>query len=175
MNSNGDYLKRILEYLKKSDEEIHQASDLSSLIELLMLIRGEMLLVDKTSGTRRMLEWYYDAVKSLLKSIIRDRFLKSLALTVNKLENITDKDLVGISKISLEAPKEIDLRILASDLIMENRNRKVLAIVLKNIDKFVGEDGEEYGPYPEGCLINVPHYVAKLLEDKKAVEEIFIT
>lgn len=172
---DSDVLKSILESLKKNREHDYSSLDTEALAELLIMVKNELQLVDKTSSKRRILEWYYSAVKGLLEDGVRTRLLKSLMASVKTLEKMASQDPNNLSKFSSAMPEELDFRFLVSQPIKEARNRKTLAIVLQNIDRFVGEDGKEYGPYPAGCLVNIPYSVAKLLEDNKAAEEIFIT
>ncbi|MEM2940329.1 MAG: hypothetical protein QW304_02095 [Thermoproteota archaeon] len=160
--------------MRKNKEHDYSSLDTETLAELLILIKNELQLVDKTSSKRRILEWYYGAVKSLLEDGVRTRLLKSLLASVKTLEKMANQDPNNLSKFSSAIP-ELDLRLLVSQPLKEARNRKTLAIIVRDIDRFIGEDGKEYGPYPAGCLVNIPYSVAKILEDNKAAEEIFIT
>jgi hypothetical protein len=175
MPEDSGVLKRLLESLKKNRKHDYSNLDAEALAELLILIKNELQLVDKASSKRRILEWYYSAVKSLFEDSVRTRLLKSLLASVKTLEKMASQDPSNLSKFSSAIPEEFDLRLLVSHPVKEAKNRKALAIVLRNIDRFVGEDGKEYGPYPAGCLVNIPYSAAKLLEANKAVEEIFIT
>jgi hypothetical protein len=175
MSEDSGVLKRLLESLKKNKEHDYSNLDTETLAELLILVKNELQLVDKTSSKRRILEWYYSAMKNLLEDGVRTRLLKSLLASVKTLEKMASQDPNNLSKFSSAIPEEPDLRLLVLQPLKEARNRKTLAIILRNIDRFVGEDGEEYGPYPAGCLVNIPYSVAKLLEDNRAAEEIFIT
>lgn len=172
---DSDVLKRVLESLRKNREHDYSSLDAEALAELLTLVKNELQMTDKTSSKRRILEWYYVAVKNLLEDVARTRLLKSLLASLKTLEKMADQDPNNLSRFLSEIPEELDLRLLVSQPIKEIRNRKTLAIVLRDIDRFVGEDGKEYGPYPAGCLVNIPYSVAKLLEDNRAAEEIFIT
>jgi|YelNatPaOPRAMG01_1025707.scaffolds.fasta_scaffold09304_4 hypothetical protein len=175
MSEDSGVLKRILESLRKNREHDYSSLDTETLAELLILVKNELQLVDKTSSKRRILEWYYGAMKSLLEDGVRTRLLKSLLASVKTLEKMASQDPNNLSKFSSAIPEELDLGLLVSQPLKEARNRKTLAIIVRNIDRFIGEDGKEYGPYPAGCLVNIPYSVAKILEDNKAAEEIFIT
>lgn len=175
MSEDNGFLKRLLESWRKNREHDYSSLDTEALAELLTLIKNELRLVDKTSSKRRMLEWHYNAVKSLIEDSVRTRLLKSLLTNVKTLEKMASQDPNNLSKFSSAILEELDLRLLASQPLKDVKNRKTLAIVLRNIDRFVGEDGKEYGPYSARCLVNIPYSVAKLLENIKAAEEIFIT
>ncbi len=176
MAEDNSVLKRLLETWRRNRETRNYSSlDIESLAELLALIRNELQLVDKVSVKRRILEWYYIAVKSMLEDAVKARLIKSLLVSVKSLEKMARQDLTSLSKFLSAAPEEFDLRCFVSQSISDIRNKKTLAVVLQDVGRFVGEDGKEYGPYPAGCLVNIPYYVARLLEEKKVVEEIFIT
>ncbi|MEM2930554.1 MAG: hypothetical protein QW797_06840 [Thermoproteota archaeon] len=176
MPENNSVLKKILESFRgKGEAHDYSSLDLESLAELLALIRNELQLVDKTSVKRRILEWYYRTVKSMLEDAVKARLIKSMLVSVKSLEKIARQDLNSLSKFLAAAPEEFDLRYFVSQSNMNIRDKKTLAVVLQDVDRFVGEDGKEYGPYPAGCLVNIPYYVARLLEERKVIEEIFIT
>ncbi|MCX8182935.1 MAG: hypothetical protein N3F08_00730 [Crenarchaeota archaeon] len=175
MPEDSIVLKKLVESWRINREKQDYSSlDIESLTELLSLIRSELQLVDKTSIKRGVLEWYYEAVKSILEDTVKTRLIKSLLLNVKSIEKMARQDLNSLSKFLTAAPEEFDLRRFISQPF-KNRDKKILAIVLKDIDRFVGEDGKEYGPYSAGCLVNIPYYVARLLEEKGIIEEIFIT
>lgn len=175
MPEDSILLKKLVESWRVNRErQDYPSPDIESLTELLASIRSELQLVDKTSIKKGVLEWYYGAVKSILEDTVKTRLIKSLLLNVKSLEKMAKQDLNSLSKFLTAAPEEFDLRRFVSQPF-KNRDKKALAIVLKEIDRFVGEDGREYGPYPAGCLVNIPYYVARLLEEKGIIEEIFIT
>ncbi|MBO3798913.1 MAG: hypothetical protein QXU11_11000 [Thermoproteota archaeon] len=175
MPEDNILLKKLIESWRiNREKQDYPSPDIDSLTELLSLIRSELQLVDKTSIKRVVLEWYYGAVKSILEDTVKTRLIKSLLLNVKSLEKMARQDLNSLSKFLTAAPEEFDLRRFVSQPF-KNRDKKALAIVLKDVDRFVGEDGREYGPYPAGCLVNIPYYVARLLEEKGIIEEIFIT
>lgn len=175
MSEDSIVLKRLVESWRVNREkQDYPSPDIESLTELLALIRNELQLVDKTSVKRGVLEWYYNAVKNMLEDTVKTRLMKSLLLNVKSLEKMARQDLNSLSKFLAAAPEELDLRRFVSQPL-RNRDKKALAIVLKDVDRFVGEDGREYGPYPAGCLVNIPYYVARLLEERGIIEEIFIT
>ncbi|NHV99335.1 MAG: hypothetical protein HA496_06735 [Thaumarchaeota archaeon] len=175
MPEDSVFLKKLVESWRANREKQYYPSpDIESLMELLSLVKSELQLVDKTSIKRGVLEWYYDAVKSILEDAVKTRLIKSLLLSVKSLEKMAKQDLNSLSKFLTATPEEFDLRLFVSQPF-KNRDKKTLAIVLKDIERFVGEDGREYGPYRAGCLVNIPYYVARLLEEKGVIEEIFIT
>jgi hypothetical protein len=174
MPEDSIVLKKLIESWRKNREKQgYPSPDIEPLTELLSLIRNELQLVDKTSTKREVLEWYHSAVKSMLEDAVKTRLIKSLLLSVKSLEKMARQDLNSLSKFLAASPEEFDLRHFVSQ---PSRNiRKTLAVVLKDIERFVGEDGREYGPYAAGSLVNMPHYVARLLEERGIIEEIFIT
>lgn len=176
MSEDNSVFKKLLESWRGNRETHNYSSlDIESLVELLALIRNELQLVDKASAKRRILEWYYSAVKSMLEDAVKARLIKSLLVSAKSLEKIARQDLNSLTKFLTAAPEEIDLRQFVSQPIRNIRDKKTLAVILQDVDRFVGEDGKEYGPYPAGGLVNIPYYVARLLEEKRAIEEIFIT
>lgn len=174
MSEASDVLKKVLELWKKDREHNYSGLGIDSLTELLASIKNELQLVDKTSTKRRVLEWYYNAVKGLLEDYITARLLRSLLASIKALEKMS-QDFSSLSKFLSVMPEELDLSFLISRPFKDIRSKKTLAIVSQDVDRFAGEDGKEYGPYPAGCLVNIPYSTAKILEEKKAIEEIFIT
>jgi hypothetical protein len=172
--SEDNALKKILDAWRKSGEDEFSNTDVKLLIEILTLIRSELQLVDKTSRKREILQWYLNTVKGVLEECIMARLLKIVLTSIKRAEKIS-RDANSLSWFLTLMPNGLDLTHIISHPPGDNRGRRTVAIVLRDIEKFVGEDGKEYGPYPAGCLVNIPDYVARLLEEKKAVEEIFIT
>lgn len=166
-------IRRIIDSWRKGECNYSNA-DAKILAELLASIKSEMQLVDKTSRKRRVLQWYLNAVKSILEDYVTTRLLKSMSSSIRKVEKIS-QDINSLSWVLASIPEEFELTRIISYSTESLKNRKTMAIVLRDVEKFVGEDGNEYGPYPAGSLINIPHHIAKLLEEKKAIEEIFIT
>ncbi|MDW8034778.1 MAG: hypothetical protein RMI79_07625 [Nitrososphaerota archaeon] len=167
-------IKRIIDAWKKGEYDYSSNADAKKLAELLVSIRSELQLVDKTSKKREILQWYLNNVKSILEDYVITRLLKSMSVSIKKIEEIS-QDANSLSWFSTIISEELDLTRVISQSVGSLKNRKVMAIVLKDVDKFVGEDGKEYGPYPAGSLINIPYYIARILEEKNAIEEIFIT
>ncbi|MEM3144615.1 MAG: hypothetical protein QW332_01310 [Thermoproteota archaeon] len=166
-------IKRIIESWRKGECD-YSNSDAKTLAELLASIRSEIQLVDKTSKKMKILQWYLNAVKSILEDYVMTKLLKSMSLSIKKVEKIS-QDINSLSWFSASIPEEFELTRIIPHSAGSLKNRKTIAIVLRDIEKFIGEDGNEYGPYPAGSLINIPYNIAKLLEEKKAIEEIFIT
>jgi hypothetical protein len=176
MPEDSIVLKRLIESWRKNREkQDYPGPDIEPLTELLALIRNELQLVDRASTKRGVLEWYHSAVKSMLEDAVKTRLMKSLLLNVKSLEKMARQDLNSLSKFLTASPEEFDLRHFVLQLPRNTGSKKTLAVVLKDIDRFVGEDGREYGPYTAGCLVNIPYYVARLLEERRVIEEIFIT
>lgn len=176
MPEDSIVFKKLIESWKKNREKgDYLGLDVRSLTELLASIRNELQLIDKTSIKKNVLEWYYDSVKSILEDIVKTRLMKSLLLNFKSVEKMARQDLNSLSKLLATALEELDLRCFISQSPKNISNRKTLAIVTRSIDRFVGEDGKEYGPYPAGCLVNIPYSVARLLEEMNVIEEIFIT
>lgn len=173
MSKNNAPIKRIIDSWKRGECE-YSNTDAKALAELLISIKGEMQLVDKTSRKRKLLQWYLNAIKSILEDYVMTRLLKSVSSNIKKIEKIS-QDVNSLSWFSVSIPEDFELAHIASHPSEDLRNRKTIAIVLKDVDKFVGEDGKEYGPYPAGSLINIPYHIAKLLEERRVIEEIFIT
>jgi len=176
MPEDSIVLKKLIESWRKNREkQDYPSPDIEPLTELLSLIRNELQLVDKTSTKRGVLEWYHSAVESMLEDAVKTRLMKSLLLSVKSLEKMARQDLNSLSKFLAASPEEFDLRRFVSQPSGNIRSKKTLAVVLKGIERFVGEDGREYGPYAAGSLVNMPYYVARLLEERGIIEEIFIT
>lgn len=173
MSEDSVSAKRILDAWRKGSLE-YSNKDIRFLTELLTTIKSELQLVDKTSRKREILQWYLNAVKRILEDYVTTIFLKSASAGIKRVEKMS-QDINSLSWFSAVIPEELDLAHVISHQGGSTRNRKSLAIVIKDIEKFIGEDGKEYGPYPAGSLINIPHSIVRLLEEKKVVEETFIT
>jgi DNA replication initiation complex subunit (GINS family) len=52
----------------------------------------------------------------------------------------------------------------------EETKKNELILFNENIEKFVGLDGEEMGPYDKGQIANIPKEIAKILIDGKKAE-----
>lgn len=173
MSEDNTSIRRILDACRRGDWE-HSNTAIQTLTELLTSVKSELQLVDKTSRKKEMLQWYLNTVKSILEDCVTTRLLKSILASIKGVEKMS-QDVNSLSWFSSLIPEELDLARIITHPGGSVKDRKVVAIVLKNVEKFVGDDGKEYGPYPTGSLINIPYQIAKLLEEKKAVEEIFIT
>jgi len=166
-------VKRILDAWRKGRAE-YSNKDAQFLIELLATVKGELQLTDKSSIKRDILQWYLDIVKDVLEDYMMSRLLKSTMASIKKAEKMS-QDINSLSWFLTAIPEEFDLTHVISHSSKSAKDKKTLAIVIREVEKFVGEDEKEYGPYPAGSLINIPRSIARILEEKKAIEEIFIT
>lgn len=173
MSEDSPSIRRILEACRRGDWEYPNTA-IQTLTELLASVRNELQLIDKTSRKKEVFQWYLDTVKSILEDCVTTRLLKSILASINGVEKMS-QDVNSLSWLSSLIPEELDLARIISRPSGSLKDEKVVAIVLKDVEKFVGEDGKEYGPYSTGSLVNIPYYIARLLEEKKAIEEIFIT
>ncbi|MEM1557312.1 MAG: hypothetical protein QXR44_01470 [Thermoproteota archaeon] len=171
MSDNNFSVKKFLDAWRRGEPE-YSNKEIQFLTELLASIRSELQLVDKTSKKRDILQWYLDIVKRIIEDYMTTRLLKSVSISIKKVEKIS-QDISSLSWFSAAIPEELDLTQVISHT--SGNVKKTLAIVIRDVEKFVGEDGKEYGPYPAGSLINIPNFIARLLEEKRAIEEIFIT
>jgi hypothetical protein len=173
MSEDSASIRRILDACRRGDWE-HSDTAIQNLIETLASVKSELQLVDKTSRRKEMLQWYLNTVKDILEDYATTKLLKSILASIKGVEKMS-QDVNSLSWLSALVPEELDLAHIISHPSGSIKDKKIVAIVLKDVEKFVGEDGKEYGPYPTGSLINIPYYIARLLEGKRAVEEIFIT
>jgi len=79
-----------------------------------------------------------------------------------------DDDSDSISFRRLEEPKELKISPGLSDSSAASRKVRFLA----PIEEIVGPDLQIYGPYDEGAIISLPSELARVLVEKRQVEEI---
>lgn len=79
--------------------------------------------------------------------------------------DITQENDVGIAEMKEEIEKRIE------EVEEEIKEDKKKVMILMDLPEFLGVDGNEYGPYKEGDIVELPIEIADLLIRKKAAEE----
>ncbi|MEM3712325.1 MAG: hypothetical protein QXR97_02120, partial [Thermoproteota archaeon] len=127
MSEDSVSIKRIIDSWRKGECD-YSSIDAKILAELLASIRSEMQLVDKTSKKREILQWYLNAVKSILEDYVTMKLLKSMSVSIKRIEKIS-QDANSLSWFSAAISEEVDLTPMVSHPAGGLKNRKVMAIV----------------------------------------------
>ena len=176
LNDFADYLNEKRKLLEKEDN--------------LFSYEEKKKLEKQIDNARRLIKEIYEKrekkiiefalIKSRTKSNIIDKsqlldnekeFINEIVKVLDSFTAITIDNVLAGSYLQKNSEKEV---FSDADAINEKKPKKDTKIVrfLYSVPKFVGKELEEYGPFEEEDIANLPNEIAELLMEKGRVEEI---
>lgn len=157
------FVGQTAEYIQEKKKLANQPGDLFS---------------DEIVKTKKQLENAVSIFKELM--LIRKKKLLSLVFVasetgINKrdFENMLpfEKELFDNVMISIEQAEKVVSKEFSNGngVITEERELKLI-LFLEDMEKFIGLDGKDFGPYKKGDIVNIPKNIASILIDSGKTE-----
>ncbi|MBS3072392.1 DNA replication complex GINS family protein [Candidatus Pacearchaeota archaeon] len=157
------FVNQVAEYIQEKKKLAGQGGDLFS---------------DEILKTKKQLENAISIFKELM--LVRKKKLLSLVFVASEtgiskrdFENMLpfEKELFDNVMISIEQAEKVVSKEFANGngVISEERELKLI-LFLEDMEKFVGLDGRDFGPYKKGDVVNISKKIADILIDSSKAE-----
>ena len=150
------FISQTAEYIQEKKKLANQPGDLFS---------------DEIVKTKKQLENAVSIFKELI--LIRKKKLLGLVFVASEtgiskrdFENMLpfEKELFDNVMISIEQAEKVVSREFSNGNGVSNEERELkLVLFLEDMEKFVGLDGRDFGPYKKGDIVNIHKKIAEIL------------